>query len=111
MELPSFDELVRLAKDDPQALEDLRSQMIEDTISKAPADYHRRLRGLQFQIDAVRKCSSTPMSACLKISRMMHDQLHVLRDTINGENEVTPIPQASVATSSKIVQFPLLANS
>ena len=55
MELPSFDELKKLAQSDPEQLEKLRTELIEDTISSAPAQHQRRLRGLQFQVDMERR--------------------------------------------------------
>ena len=50
MDMPSFDEMVRLAKNDPETLERIRLKLIEETIAEAPENCHRRLRGLQFQI-------------------------------------------------------------
>ncbi|MCA6065311.1 DUF3135 domain-containing protein [Thalassolituus marinus] len=109
MELPSFDEMMRLAAEDPASLESIRAQAIESFIGNAPLDLQRRLRGLQFRIDATRTCSSNPMAACLKISQMMHDQLHHLLDTINGnESPAKPVDHHADA-DSKIIPFPLLA--
>jgi hypothetical protein len=109
MKLPSFDEMMRLASDDPESLESIRVQAIENFISSAPQDLQRRLRGLQFRIDATRTCSSNPMAACLKISQMMHDQLHHLLDTINGNEPPAHPADLRPDADSKIIPFPLLA--
>ena len=81
--LPEFDELLRLAEKNPERLEALRAEMCEQLILDAPAEYRRRLRGLQFQIDMERQKASTPMAACIKISEMMHDSFGRLRDALN----------------------------
>ncbi|MBL4794320.1 MAG: DUF3135 domain-containing protein [Pseudomonadales bacterium] len=117
--LPEFDELVRLAKTDPEALESLRADMCEKLILEAPADIRRRLRGLQFKIDMERERTKTPMAACIKISEMMHDSFGRLRDAlneaqgaqagtltdvskdINRQAEAAPEPRAA-----DIIQFP-----
>ncbi|WP_430462780.1 DUF3135 domain-containing protein [Thalassolituus sp. LLYu03] len=109
MELPSFEELRRLAEEDPQALEALRQQHVDAMITAAPEDLQRRLRGLQFRIDAERNRASNPLSACLRISRMMHEHLHQLLDAVHESYEPTATP--TVVQSASIIPFPLLANS
>lgn len=108
MTLPPFEELRRLAEQNPAELENLRQRLVEETISKAPEDFQRRLRGLQFRIDAERQLSSNPMSACLRMSRMMHDQLYMLlesiQDSTHNQAPVRPRP-------ANVIPFPLLANS
>ena len=53
MDFPSFEELLELAKNNPESLERLRQRLIDQTIRQAPLNDQRRLRGLQFQIDAI----------------------------------------------------------
>lgn len=62
-----------LAKTDPERLEKERKEAIEAVISKAPEHLHRRLRGLQWQIDMERSRASDPLSACVRLSKMMTD--------------------------------------
>ena len=81
--LPNFDEMLNLADNNPEELERLRSAAIEDVIDNAPAHMERRLRGLQFQIDAQRDMSKTPMASCIKISEMMHESFSRLRHSLN----------------------------
>jgi hypothetical protein len=114
VEMPSFDEMVRLAKTDPEALERIRLQLIEDTIADAPEACHRRLRGLQFQIDMERRRAGNPMGACVRISKMMHDSLYTLRQTLNsaiGEPVDAALETFEPAKPATIVAFPMQANS
>lgn len=103
--LPSFDELMRLASQEPDTLEELRKDCVDKLITKAPEQYQRRLRGLQFQIDMERERASNPVSSCVRISQMMHEGLANLRDVINKAEDETlnqeKIPPASV------IPFPL----
>jgi len=82
-QLPNFDDLVKLAKTDPEALEAFRQQAIEDLINSAPVPHQRRLRGLQFQVDMERQKAKNPLDSCVRISRMMHDSFAKLRDALN----------------------------
>ncbi|OUS25300.1 hypothetical protein A9Q99_22175 [Gammaproteobacteria bacterium 45_16_T64] len=81
--LLDFEELQRLAQDDPDKLEKLRIQWCEQLISEAPSDYRRKLRGLQFRIDMERRKSKSPMAACISLSGMMHDSFDNLRYALN----------------------------
>ena len=81
--LPEFDEMVRMAQEDPEALEQLRQEMCEDVITSAPQEYQRKLRGLQFKIDMERRRAKTPMASCIRLSQMMHESFSQLREALN----------------------------
>lgn len=83
VDLPDFDTLRHMAEQDPDGLEDLRLQLVEQLISSAPEAYHRRLRGLQFQIDMERRKAGNPVAACIKLSAMMHNSFEELRHSLN----------------------------
>jgi selenocysteine-specific translation elongation factor len=84
-ELPKFDELMKLAQNNPEALEALRQEHVNALIDNAPEADKTRLRGLQFQIDAQRKIHNhSPMGACLKISKMMQESFADLRVHLNN---------------------------
>jgi len=85
-DLPSHDKLSALAKSDPEALEALRTKMIDEIIDSAPSESQKRLRGIQFQIDCRRRLHSSPMGACMEISRMMHESLNKLNRLVNNES-------------------------
>lgn len=71
----SFDDWAQLARTDPATFEARRNACIEQLIARAPADRQRRLRGLQWQIDQIRHCAPTPLSACVRMSHMMWESV------------------------------------
>jgi len=80
-----FDEWKALAETNPEAFEFIRQRMIESLI--AEAEDSERLKCLQWRIDAERKRSKTPMSACVRLSSMMLDSVygeHGLANALNG---------------------------
>lgn len=93
-DLPDFDVLLEMAEKRPEQLESLRSELIESVISSADEACQRRLRGLQFRIDATRRASGTPMAACIRISEMMHESLHSLQACLNEPWAYTSAQQA-----------------
>jgi len=111
---PSFDELLKLAKTDPEALEKFRQEQVELIITQAPAKNQQRLRGLQFQIDSQRALhNNSPMGACLKISQMMHESFDDLRNWLNKvTNSNDPLRheideyEHSHHNDAKVLQFP-----
>ncbi|HAT68705.1 MAG: hypothetical protein A2481_00170 [Candidatus Yonathbacteria bacterium RIFOXYC2_FULL_47_9] len=62
-----------LAKTDPERFEKERKEAIEAVILEAPEHLHQRLRGLQWQIDMERSRASDPLSACVRLNKMMVD--------------------------------------
>lgn len=117
LELPAFDDLVTLAQDDPEALEDLRMRLVNAVIASAPPHLQPRLRGLQFRIDMERRRAKTPMAACLKISAMMHEtferlRLALLEASSLAMGDFTPVlvthhpPPATPRASATILPFP-----
>lgn len=114
-DLPSFDNLVCLAKEDPKALEALRQMQVEQIINNAPEAIQQRLRGLQFQVDAHRQLHShSPMGSCLKISELMHESFAELRAWLNkmtGANDpLRDLAQESNRRETKgadILAFPM----
>lgn len=79
-----FDKLCKLYKSDPQKFEEYRQKEIEKVISSAPKSTQKRLRGLQFQVDAKRQIhKDAPFVACIEISKMMHESFNDLRHNLN----------------------------
>jgi len=105
--LPNFDRMVEMAKNDPQALERLRLQLVRETINEAPEEYRQRLHGLQFQIDGKRLTSKNPMQACLEISRMMHESLMEMKTYINGIDGSSDNQQTDEVKAAQVLSFPL----
>ncbi|MCW8908847.1 MAG: DUF3135 domain-containing protein [Sedimenticola sp.] len=71
-----FDEWLRLAKEDPDAFEARRDQLLREAIDQAPLHFRKKLHGLQFQVDMIRERSSHPLGACVRISNLMMDHLY-----------------------------------
>jgi len=114
LELPNFDVLKKMAESDPEGLEQLRQQYVNEIIDTAPEKARRKLRGLQFQIDAQRQIHTTPLAACIKISQMMYESFSELRFMLNGTIEEKSLrlvgaetaPVASVSIEpAKILDF------
>ncbi len=103
--LPSFDELMKLAQQDPEKLEEMRQNWVEETIASAPEIFQRRLKGLQFQIDMERQKSQNPMSSCIRISQMMHEGLANLREALNQTDNGPQVINHCAA--AEIIDFPL----
>jgi hypothetical protein len=69
-----FDSWARMASEDPSSFEDARRRMLESLIDSAPEHAQTRLRGLQWQVDRMRELHP-PLSACVKITNLMWDQV------------------------------------
>lgn len=115
-DFPTFDELLKLAQEDPEKLEAFRQEQVEKLIAEAPEGRQRRLRGLQFQIDAQRKIHhDSPMGSCMSISKMMHESFAELRSWLNqitGVNnplrhQVDSVIQEDKLDNAKVLSFPV----
>ncbi len=71
-----FDTWARVAREDPEGFESMRQAAIEDFLQSLPPENRERMRRLQWRIDQERRLAHTPMSACIRLSRMMWE--HVL---------------------------------
>ncbi|SMF35398.1 Protein of unknown function [Alteromonadaceae bacterium Bs31] len=105
---PSFDQLSKMAETHPDALEQFRQKEVDALIASAPEDIQRRLRGLQFQIDCQRRLHSSPISACVAISKMMHDSVSRLHHVLNGlTEESAPVETSAQADRGRVIPFPM----
>ncbi|HEC15027.1 MAG TPA: DUF3135 domain-containing protein [Sedimenticola sp.] len=102
-----FDLWSKVAEQDPDTFESMRLAAIEEFIESAPAERRQRLRCLQWRIDQERRLSRSPMGACIRISRMMWENLlgeeglvrHIryLGEPSGNQNAISrPPPQARV---------------
>ena len=108
-DLPEFDKLREMAKQNPEQLEKLRAELCDQLIQEAPEEHRRRLRGLQFRIDMERQRAKSPMAACIAISGMMHDSFDRLRQVLNeAAGNVSPTlksEQEAEAVPAKVLPF------
>lgn len=102
MDRPTFDELKDLAQHNPEGFEQLRIRLISDCIRRSSRHNQRRLRGLQFVIEARRRVAASPMRALLEIQAMMHESFLNLQQALRCQQ--TPCGPATVS-SGRILQF------
>lgn len=76
-----IDQLIFLAKQNPEAFESITRSLIDNFLSRSECD-QLPLRRLQFRIDSVRYRARTPLKACLKISEMMWDSFLEMNDRL-----------------------------
>lgn len=83
-DLPDFDTLMQLHKEDPEALERLRHELATELMNRASADTRRRLEGLQFRINMELRRAGNPAARILRLSGMMQDAFHELNYCLNN---------------------------
>jgi len=88
---PDHESLSVLARDDPEAFEDLRRKLVGELIERAPEATKLRLRGLQFRLDYIHRRSGNPLGATVKIYQLMwqsflrlHDELTTFRGPVEA---------------------------
>lgn len=92
----NFEEWAQLARQDRAAFERKRAAAIRQAIENAAHTERerRKLRGLQFKVDMIRRKHKTPMGACVEISEMLMEQVYQLveldiNDIIQSSSTVT----------------------
>ena len=81
----NFDEWMELYKRDPALFEKKRREETGKAISAAPPHLQQKLRRLQWKIDMERGRASNPLSACIRLNKMMMDEMYKdggLRDSL-----------------------------
>ena len=103
-DLPDFDTLMEMAKNAPEKLESLRSEMIEEVINDAKPELQQRLKGLQFTIDMEIERSPNSYVSCMKISSLMHDSMSRLRSFFDENGKIQDAEEQPKA-SAKVICF------
>ena len=99
-----FEHWSSLASSDPQKFEELRKDKISNIINRASGQRQKRLLGLQWQIDSVRKQhKNSSVAACLAISELMWETFHQLSEVLQSQTESgltapTPTMQENIIT-------------
>lgn len=83
MDLPAHDVLVRMAREDPEAFEVLRRELVEHCIASAPVLLQPRLRQLQLRIDGIRITSPSPLIASQRLQRLMGESVLQLEEAFH----------------------------
>jgi len=103
-DLPDFDTLVTLHKEQPEELERIRTELTDAILENTTGESRRRLQGLQFRINMELRRARTPEARVIKISSMMHEAFaelnHVLHHPVetsgantNLEAQILPFTQ------------------
>ncbi len=92
-----FDRWANLARQDPAAFERHRRAEIVRLLRRVPVSRRRRLRGLQWRIDQVRRTSGTPLAACVRISQMMWE-------SVQGEHGLVAVLQQTTASAPVVAR-------
>jgi len=105
---PDFDHWAALAKQDPDLFEIERSRAIEAAISRVPIQKQHRLRCVQWKLDQIRKTSSTPMVASLRMNRLLWEAVAGKNGLVELLNQLqTPDKhQQMPRNSAEILPFP-----
>lgn len=69
--IPDFDSLVQLAQNDPGALEQLRTELIEQHIAKQPEAQRQKLERMQFRINGVIRMANNPIHTCVLLNDLL----------------------------------------
>ncbi|MBX3651512.1 MAG: DUF3135 domain-containing protein [Burkholderiales bacterium] len=102
----SFEEWAALAREDGEAFERRRQQLIESMLAAAPERMQRRLRGLQFQIDLERERAGTPLGVAVRLNSMMWSSFADLRDALAGVGESVPQQPRMPEAGAQLIPFP-----
>lgn len=103
-----FNEWSQLAKNDPEAFEARRKDIIEEELAKAPDEYRQRLEQLQWRIDAERLRHKHPLASAQCLFHMMWDQVYGsngLLDALNGMVGPDELPRPLVGKPGAVVSL------
>lgn len=100
-----FDAWMTLAQSDPDAVEEMREDAIEEIIALAHPDMQPRLRALQWRIDMERSRAVTPLSACIRLSNMMWKLVYDERGLVSTIRELVDSEPGHPLHSADIVAF------
>ena len=116
VEIPDHEILMQFARDDPVAFEAWRQETIEKFIQSTPSAQQRGLRGVQFRVECIRRCSRSALGATVKIYGLMWQNFIGLNNNWQGfRDELTSIRKiremggqdklAASPKSAKIFEF------
>ncbi len=101
-DLPDFDTLVTLHKEQPEELERIRTELTDAILENTTGDSRRRLQGLQFRINMELRRARTPEARFVKISSMMHEAFAELNHVLHHPEEPGA---ADVNREARIIPF------
>ena len=105
--LENFDDLVKLASEDPQAFDAYRADLIEQFISSEAGSRQVNMRRFQWRIEQETRNNTSSMGRCIKLSAMMTERLNYLGqqiDVLMGR-KAEERPAAGPGDKKKIIQL------
>ncbi|GLO62166.1 hypothetical protein MACH09_26740 [Vibrio sp. MACH09] len=84
-ELPSFDELVDLAENDPQEFDRFKLELCEQVITIASVEMQPRLRAQQSHIDRVIKRCKNPYQTNMVLAQELSAQMGKFKVALEGD--------------------------
>ncbi|MBR9789240.1 MAG: DUF3135 domain-containing protein [Vibrionaceae bacterium] len=85
--LPSFDKLMKMAQDDPEAFEQFRQDMVREMIEGASKSMQPRLWAQQSHIDRVINNCKNPHHTNVVLMNELQKQLMKFRDVLQGNQQ------------------------
>ena len=101
-----FDTWQALARNNPQAFEAKRRALVDDVIKRVPEPRQQRLRCLQWRIEKVCASASNPISASLRLSRMMWESVERQRNIIHSLFEEVDDTAGHSGPLAQVLPFP-----
>ena len=100
-DLPDFDTLLNMPREDPDALDRLRQELTAELVSTAHSDARRRLEGLQFRINMELRRAGNPTAGFLRLSDMMHESFAELNYCLNNPTDAIRERQTARQSASR----------
>jgi len=94
--LPSFDDLVELAKNDPEAFDSLKHNLCEEMILSASQEMQGRLRAQQSHIDLVISHCKNPNHVNVELMRELAVQINKFQEALDGSADESPANNADI---------------
>jgi len=110
LKLPSHEFLAELARDNPDAYEKLRLELIESFIASAPERIRPRLHGIQFRVEYERRLSRSALGTTVRLYEMMWESFLCLneswQDVVHLKEPGAETPAPLPRESARILEFP-----
>lgn len=100
-EIPSFDELMILAQDNPEAFRLLKQELCNELIETASDVMQDRLRAQQNHIDRIISRCKNPHHANVKLMQELSVQMLKFREALEGDNQPVSCAQIIPFQSSE----------
>ncbi|MES3007392.1 MAG: DUF3135 domain-containing protein [Pseudomonadota bacterium] len=104
-DLPDFDTLVTLHKEQPEELERIRSELTNAILENTTGESRRRLQGLQFRINMELRKARTPEARFIKMSSMMHEAFAELNQVLHNPEESRLVTDRHSSREATILPF------